>query len=102
MVWRGITLSNAFAYWIPCKNAELSGGIFLFAGLFTKAAASFIALTMFMATITANLKKDFNLDGGFAISYFLFSFIFIIGRFGIFSLDYLLFKKVTAFSLRTD
>lgn len=75
------------------KSAELSGGSFLLIGLFTKKAASLIAFTMFVATITANLGKDFNIDGGFTISYMLFALIFLLWGGGKFSLDYLLFKR---------
>jgi putative oxidoreductase len=75
------------------KSAELAGGIFLFFGLFSKKAALLIAFTMFIATITANLGKDFNIDGGFTISYLLFALIFILWGAGKFSLDYLLFGK---------
>src|SRR6266404_8293240 len=57
------------------KGSELAGGIFVFAGLFTRASASLIAFTMLVATLTANLGKDFNIDGGFTISYFLFALI---------------------------
>ncbi len=84
------------------KSAELSGGIFLLAGLFSKVSASLIAFTMFMATVTANLGKDFNIDGGFTISYFLFALIFIFWGAGKYSLDYLLFKKDAAISLQTN
>jgi putative oxidoreductase len=46
------------------KGSELAGGILVFVGLFTKASASLIAFTMLVATLTANLGKDFNIDGG--------------------------------------
>src|SRR5947209_229457 len=36
------------------KGSELVGGIFVLIGLFTKKAAGLIAITMFIATITAN------------------------------------------------
>ena len=75
------------------KGAELTGGIFLFFGLFSKKAAFLIAFTMFIATVTANLGKDFNIDGGFTISYFLFALIFIFWGAGKFSLDCVLFGK---------
>ena len=75
------------------KSAELSGGIFLFVGLFTKPSSSIIAFAMFIATVTANLGKDFNIDGGFTISYFLFALIFIVWGGGKYSLDYLFKKK---------
>jgi uncharacterized membrane protein YphA (DoxX/SURF4 family) len=76
------------------KGAELSGGIFLLAGLFTRASASLIVFTMFIATVTANLGENFNIDGGFTISYFLFALIFLLWGGGKYSLDNLLFKKV--------
>ena|SRR5690242_1118298 len=75
------------------KGAELSGGLFLLTGLFSRVAASLIAFTMFIATITANLGKDFNIDGGFTISYCLFALIFLFWGGGKYSLDYLLFRK---------
>ena len=84
------------------KSVELSGGIFLLAGLFTKVSASLIAFTMFMATVTANLGQDFNIDGGFTISYFLFALISIFWGAGKYSLDYLLFRKGAAISLKTN
>ena len=75
------------------KGVELSGGIFLLAGLFTRVSASLIAFTMFVATITANLGKDFIVDGGFTISYCLFALVFLLWGGGKYSLDYLLYKK---------
>ena len=75
------------------KGAELGGGIFLLIGLFSRISASLIAFTMLVATISANLGKDFNIDGGFTISYFLFALIFLFWGGGKYSLDYLFFKK---------
>ena len=75
------------------KGAELSGGVFVSLGLFTRVSASLIAFTMFVATVTANLGKDFNIDGGFTISYFLFGLILIVEGGGKFSLDYFLFGR---------
>jgi uncharacterized membrane protein YphA (DoxX/SURF4 family) len=75
------------------KGAEFSGGIFLIPGLFTKVSASVIAFTMFVATVTANLGENFNIDGGFTISYCLFALIFLIWGSGKYSVDYLLSKK---------
>ena len=72
------------------KSAELVGGAFVFPGLFTRISAGLIAFTMLVATLTANLGKDFNIDGGFTISYFLFALILIVEGGGKFSLDYLL------------
>lgn len=70
------------------KGAELLGGILVFAGLFTWAAALLIAFTMLIATLTANLGADWNIDGGFTVSYFLFALILLYEGSGKFSLDY--------------
>jgi putative oxidoreductase len=75
------------------KGAELSGGIFLLIGLFTRISASVVAFTMFIATVTANLGENFVIDGGFTISYFLFALIFLLWGGGKYSVDYFLFKK---------
>jgi uncharacterized membrane protein YphA (DoxX/SURF4 family) len=83
------------------KGAEFIGGIFLLSGLFTKVSASLIAFTMFVATVTANLGKDFVIDGGFTISYCLFALLFLLWGGGKFSLDYLLFKKPASFNTRS-
>lgn len=76
------------------KGAELTGGFFVLIGLFTRPAAILIAFTMTIATLTANLGKDFNLDGGFTISYMLFGVIFIVDGGGKYSLDHLLRRHV--------
>ena len=75
------------------KGSELVGGIFVFLGLFTRPFAALIAFTMLVATLTANLGKDFNIDGGFTISYFLFAVVLIVSGGGKFSGDYLFFKR---------
>jgi uncharacterized membrane protein YphA (DoxX/SURF4 family) len=72
------------------KGAEFAGGIFLIPGLFTRVSAAFIAFTMFVATVTANLGENFNIDGGFTISYCLFALIFLLWGGGKYSVDYLL------------
>ncbi|HMH34489.1 MAG TPA: DoxX family protein [Puia sp.] len=73
------------------KGSEFIGGILLGLGLFTRVSASFIAFTMFVATVTANLNKEnFNIDGGFTISYMLFALVFIVWGGGKYSLDYLI------------
>ena len=69
------------------KGSELLGGLFVFPGLFTKSAATLIAFTMLMATFSANLGADFNIDGGFTISYFLFALILMVEGGGKYSLD---------------
>ena len=75
------------------KGAEVSGGVFVFMGLFTRVAASVIAFTMLVATLVANLGENFVIDGGFTISYFLFAIILVVAGGGKYSLDYLRRKK---------
>jgi uncharacterized membrane protein YphA (DoxX/SURF4 family) len=75
------------------KGSELAGSVFVFPGLFTRASASLIAFTMLVATLTANLGADFNIDGGFTISYFMFALILIVEGGGKYSLDYLLSRR---------
>jgi len=50
------------------KGAELLGGILVIPGLMTRFAASLIAFTMIVATLTANLGENWNIDGGFTVS----------------------------------
>lgn len=75
------------------KGSEVLGGILVFIGLFTKKGAMLIVFTMFIATVTCNLGKNFNIDGGFTISYSLFASIFILWGAGKFSLDNLFFNN---------
>lgn len=81
------------------KGSEVLSGILVFLGLFTRKGASLIVFTMFIATITCNLGKDFNIDGGFTISYMLFASIFILWGAGRFSLDNLFANKTENKSL---
>jgi uncharacterized membrane protein YphA (DoxX/SURF4 family) len=78
------------------KGAELTGGFFVFLGLFTRPAAALIAFTMSVATITANLGENWNIDGGFTVSYVLFALILFTEGSGKFSLDYLLLRRMTS------
>ena len=75
------------------KGAEVSGGVFVFMGLFTRIAASVIAFTMLVATLVANLGENFVIDGGFTISYFIFAITLVVAGGGKYSLDHLLRKK---------
>ena len=76
------------------KGSELAGSIFVFVGLYTRVFATLIAFTMAIATLTANLGADFNIDGGFTISYFMFALILIVQGGGRFSCDYLLRRRM--------
>ena len=75
------------------KGSELVGGILVFFGLFTRVSAALIAFTMLVATLVANLGKNFNIDGGFTISYFLFALILIVQGAGPYSLDQLFLNR---------
>ena len=75
------------------KGSELTGSVFVMPGFLTKPAAALIAFTMLIATLTANLGQDWNIDGGFTVSYFLFALILLTEGPGSFSLDYLLLRK---------
>lgn len=78
------------------KGSEMTGGIFVLIGLLTRPAAALIAFTMLIATLTANLGKDWNIDGGFTVSYFLFALMLFTEGPGKFSLDRLLFRLKTS------
>lgn len=75
------------------KGSELTGGILVLAGFLTRPAAALIAFTMMIATLTANLGQDWNIDGGFTVSYFLFALIILTEGPGKFSFDQWLFRK---------
>jgi uncharacterized membrane protein YphA (DoxX/SURF4 family) len=44
---------------------------------------------MLVATLTANLGQDFNIDGGFTIYYFLFGTMLMVQGAGKYSIDHL-------------
>ena len=75
------------------KGSELTGGIFVFFGLFTRPAALLIAFTMLVATLSANLGQDWNIDGGFTVSYFLFAVILLTEGGGKYSLDHFFLQR---------
>jgi putative oxidoreductase len=81
-----IPLAMAFL----AKSAELTGGILVFFGLFTRPASLLIAFTMLVATLTANLGENWIIDGGFTVSYILFALVLLTEGSGKYSLDYLL------------
>jgi len=75
------------------KGSEVLGGFFVLIGLFTKPAATLIAFTMTVATVTANLGENWVIDGGFTVSYTIFALILVIQGAGRFSLDNLFFGR---------
>jgi len=81
------------------KGAELLGGILVMPGLMTRFAASLIAFTMVIATLVANLGENWNIDGGFTVSYTLFALILIVNGPGKYSLDSRLFRDRNDFTI---
>jgi len=82
------------------KGAEYLGGILVLVGLFTRYAAFLIFFTMFIATVTANLGQDFNIDGGFTISYALFAIVLMFWGGGKYSLDRLFRRKASSVAVK--
>ncbi len=75
------------------KGSELLGGMLVIPGLFTRPASLLIAFTMLVATLSANLGENWNIDGGFTVSYILFALLLVLDGAGKYSLDYLLFRR---------
>ena len=75
------------------KGAEFFGGLFLLFGLMTKISAAFIAFTMLIATLFANIQHIYGGYGSITISYFLFAVIFILENPEEWSIDHWLSKK---------
>jgi putative oxidoreductase len=75
------------------KGAEFLGGLFLLFGLMTRISAAFLAFTMLVATLFANIQNIYGGFGSITISYFLFAVIFIFEKPGEWSFDHWLSKK---------
>ncbi len=92
--WFGNGLHFPFPLFMAflAKGAEFFGGILVLLGVFTRVGASLIAFTMLVATLAANLGKNFEVDGTITISYCLFAVIFIYWGGGKFAIDSL-FEK---------
>jgi putative oxidoreductase len=74
------------------KGGELFGGILVLLGLYTRVGASLIAFTMLVATLTANLGKNWGVDGTITVSFCIMAIILIYWGGGRYSVDSL-FKK---------
>jgi putative oxidoreductase len=74
------------------KGAEFFGGLLVLSGLFTRIGASLVAFTMLVATLTANLGKNWEIDGVITISFCLFAVILIFWGGGKYAVDSLLKK----------
>jgi putative oxidoreductase len=97
--WFGDELHFPFPVFMAfiAKGAELLGGTLVLLGLFARAGALLIAFTMAVATLVANLGENWNIDGGFTVSYFLFALIILAWGAGPYSGDHLIqvWKKQT-------
>ena len=84
------------------KGSEFFGGLMIFTGLITRIAASFVAFTMLVATLTANRFHIYGGDGSITISLFLFAILFVYTGGGKWSLDYLVFIRKKGESVKIN
>jgi uncharacterized membrane protein YphA (DoxX/SURF4 family) len=77
--WFGNTLHIPFPLTMAylAKGAEFFGGLLVFLGLFTRVGAFLIAFTMAVATVVANLGKNWGVDGTITVSFCLFAVVLI-------------------------
>jgi putative oxidoreductase len=94
IAWFGKTLHFPFPLFMAAlaKGAEFFGGLLVFFGLFTRIGASLIAFTMLVATLVANIGKNWDVDGTITVSFCLFAVILIYWGPGKYGLDSLLAK----------
>jgi uncharacterized membrane protein YphA (DoxX/SURF4 family) len=92
--WFGNDLHFPFPLFMAylAKGAEFFGGLLILVGLFTRIGASLVAFTMLVATLTANIGKNWGVDGTITISFCLFAIVLIYWGGGKYALDSL-FKK---------
>jgi len=89
---KGLHFPAPLVMYYLAKGSEFFGGILIFWGLFSRAAGCFVAFTMLVATLTANIHHIYNGDGAITISLLCFAFMFIICGSGRLSIDYLIFE----------
>jgi uncharacterized membrane protein YphA (DoxX/SURF4 family) len=75
------------------KGGEFFGGILVLTGLFTRVGAFLIAFTMLVATLTANLGKNWEPDGTITISYCIIAIPLLYWGGGKYALDSVFNKK---------
>jgi putative oxidoreductase len=93
--WFGHDLHFPFPLFMAylAKGAEFFGGLLVLFGLLTRLGASLIAITMLVATLTANLGKNWGVDGTITVSFCLFAVILVHWGGGKYAADALLNKK---------
>jgi putative oxidoreductase len=77
------------------KGGEFFGGILVLTGLFTRVGAFLIAFTMLVATLVANLGKNWGVDGTITVSFCVFAIVLLYWGGGKYSVDSLLVKNKT-------
>ena len=83
--------TNAFWAYVSCFT-ELIGGFLLMIGLFTRPAAFFVAINMFVATNYVGWENFFSKTGDFPFTLFICSFVILLCGPGSLSFDALLFR----------
>jgi uncharacterized membrane protein YphA (DoxX/SURF4 family) len=93
--WFGKGLHFPFPLFMAflAKGGEFFGGILVLTGLFTRVGAFLIAFTMLVATLTANLGKNWEVDGTITVSFCLFAIPLIYWGGGKYALDSVFNKK---------
>ena len=96
--WFGEELHFPFPLFMAflAKGSEMTGGIFLLIGLFDKACCRTDRFYHADRNSHGESGKDWNIDGGFTVSYFLFALIIFTEGPGKYSLDKWLFRKKPA------
>jgi putative oxidoreductase len=74
------------------KGAEFFGGILILFGFYARVGAFLIAFTMLVATLVANIGKNWEVDGTITVSYCVMAVILIYWGGGKYAIESL-FKK---------
>ena len=75
------------------KGENFFGGILVLSGLYTRVGASLIAFTMLVATLSANIGKNWGVDGTITVSFCLFAIILLYWGGGRIRIESLSFKR---------
>ena len=90
---KGLHFTHPLLMYYLAKGSEFFGGLFILLGMGTRIVASFVAFTMMVATLTANIHDIYTGDGSITISFFLVALLFVLIGGGRWSIDFFLFKK---------
>jgi len=92
--WFGHGLHFPFPLFMAflAKGGEFFGGLLVLPGLFTRVGAFLIAFTMLVATLSANIGKNWGVDGTITVSFCIMAIVIMYAGGGKYALDSL-FKK---------